>query len=246
MGVDSGMSKDWKLNTEDGREYITTKVVNQDSLIAHYDASVTPSYKGDNFWYDLSGENNHLQLFQTTYTSDKGGGLSFASGSYAVGVKPFIDQLTRGYTVSAWIRHTGTVDTSRTQRYVTGAPEAFCIRHSTTSAADLMGYSIGTNSTLVAQNFTNQIFTGNYYNVVLAWDATATPDTFSVYNNGVRLGTSAAFLATVLRSTTFLMVSDNGGAEYFEGNMYMMSVYNRCLTQSEIYRNYLSTYDRFI
>ncbi len=241
MGVNSGISKEWKVDTEVGREHVRTKVVHQSGLIASFDAAVKKSYKGDGIWHDLSGKDNHILLTNVSHTSDKRGGLSFASGSIGTSIKPFTDKLTDGYTISAWIKHTGVVSTARTQRYVTIGTEVASIRHATSTAASLQAYAYNTASAIYSIDVANQILTDTYYHIAYSYNRNSGSNNLNLYKNSVLL--QSATLVGTLRDNTDITLSSS--PEYFEGNIYAMSIYNRALTQQEIKKNYLSTYDRF-
>lgn len=241
MGVNAGVSKEWKVSTEKGREHVRTKVVNQFGLIGSYDASISKSYKNDGMWYDISGANNHLKLTNVGYTSDSKGGLVFGSTSAGDPVIPFANNLTSGITMSTWIKHTGVVGTARIQRYVTLGPEVMCLRHNNTTAASLQAFTYNYLNSVVLNESINQIYTNTYYHLVTTCDFTQATNNFRLYKNGVFLGAATVTLPI----KTYTSLSLGGAAEYFEGNMYALSIYNRALTQQEIYRNYLSTYDRF-
>lgn len=241
MGVNSGISKEWKVETEEGREHIRTKVVNQSGLIAAFDASIKRSFRNDGVWYDISGQDNHLLLSGVTYTSDSKGGLVFGNGSSAVAMKPFTNNFASGYTVSAWIKHTGVVSTARVQRYVTVEPEVAVLRHNTSSAASLQTYLFNSASVSTSVDIANQILTNQYYHIVASYDFDTSTSNLDLYLNGVQIGTGT--LAKPIRSNASFRISH--ATEYFEGNIYAMTIYNRALTQTEIKRNYLSTYDRF-
>lgn len=241
MGVNSGISKEWKVDTEEGRQHIRTKVVNQSGLIAAFDASIKKSFRNDGVWYDVSGQDNHLLLSGVTYTSDSKGGLVFGNSSSAVAMKPFTNNFLSGFTVSAWIKHTGVVSTARAQRYVTIEPEVAVLRHNTSSAASLQTYVFNNASVSASVDITNQILANQYYHVVVSYDFNTATNNLDLYCNGVQIGTAS--LANPIRPNTLFRVSHP--SEYFEGNIYAMTIYNRALTQTEIKRNYLSTYDRF-
>ncbi len=242
MGVTSGLTTAWKLETEEGREHVRTKLINRSGLLATFDASVKKSYNGGNTWHDLSGNNNDILLTNVTFTTDKNGGLSFGSSSTGRTKKFFINNLSTGFTMSAWIKHTGTVDISRAQRYATLEPEVASLRHNNSSAASFQAYVYNTSSVLASIDSPSRILTNVYYNVAMTYSFTGTNNVKSYINGSFIGATTLAGTARVNREVSIGAI----GTEYFQGNMYAMTIYNRPLTDQEIYKNYLATRDRFI
>ena len=241
MGVSNGLTTTWKVETEEGREHVRTKLINRSGLLATYDAGVKKSYNGGDTWHDLSGNDNDLLLTNVTYTSDRNGGLSFTSGSTARTKKFFINNLITGFTMSAWIKHTDVVSTARIQRYVTLEPEVASLRHNNSTAASFQAYAFNSASTITSIDSPSRILTNTYYNIAMTYAFTGTNNVKS-YINGSLIGT--ATLTGTVRVNREISVSSL--TEYFQGNIYAMAFYSRPLTDQEIYKNYLATRDRFI
>ena len=197
--------------------------------------------KREERWWGL-GNSLNAALSGTSFTSDAGGGIVFGSGdtgSIPSGLT--FSGTGTGYTISVWLKHTGTVSTARTQRYFTlGAASgsaAAVLRHSTATNSNLHAYSFDSGNTIREINIDNQIFTDEYYNLVSVYNGTS----ITVYKNGVEAGNVVTSFTLKTPSTATLSQT----TEYFEGNMYSVQYYNRPLGASEITQNYNALKGRY-
>lgn len=186
-----------------------------------------------NIWKDHSGSNINSTLSSVSYTSDRGGGLVFGSGSQAnfpVG----LNFAGGGFTISIWLRHTGDVSTARIQRYFTlgsSPTEGPVLRHQNTSNASLHGYLFDSGNTFRSLDIPDQVFTNTYYNFVYTYNGSV----FTLYRNNSSVGTLSASVSLGLPSGGYL---GRGATESFEGNMYVIQYYNRALSTEELTQNY--------
>lgn len=197
-------------------------------LVSYLDARNVESYSGSGTtWTDLSG--NSINGTLSNDVSYSNGALVFSTGIPVVSLpansidtnSDFTQTFVNIPTVSARLALTlssGSNSGSLQVRYRSGQIQLVRSRE-----AD-MGTFSG--------------FTGNddqFYNITL----TRSGNVYSLYVDGV-------FINTITRSDTFdisaPLIGDNNylsGSEAFYGNMYACVYYDRALTSSEIYNNYL-------
>ncbi len=212
----------------------------QEGLQLWLDAKNKNSYSGSgNTWNNLIKNSSiNATLNGTSFTTDSGGGIVFGSGDTATipSGLTFSGSGT-GYTISMWLKHTGTVSTARIQRYFTLEPEAAILRHSNATDSNIHAYSLDSGGTIRQLNVDGQIFTNEYYNLVSVYNGTS----IQVYKNGTSVGS----VSTTFTLRTPTTASLSSGSEYFEGNMYSVQYYNRPLSSTEITQNYNALKGRF-
>jgi hypothetical protein len=209
-----------------------------DGLQVNLDAANPNSYSGTGtVWFDLSGNNANATLTGTGYTSSNGGGIVFGSGDVGTISSGKIDFSGGGFTASLWIRHTGVVSIARVQRYFTIGGEALVLRHDNSSAASLRTYFVDSGGTLRSIDVSDQIFSGNYYNVTATYDGT----TYRLFRNNSQVGSLVG--SFTLKSA--LAVELGSGSEFFEGDMYAVHFYNRALSTAELTANYNALKSRY-
>jgi hypothetical protein len=193
-----------------------------------------------NIWKDHSGSNINSTLTSVSYTTDRGGGLVFGSGS-RTNFPSGLNFSGGGFTISVWLKHTGVVSTARTQRYFTlgsSPSEGPVLRHNSASAASLHGYLFDSGNTFRSLDIANQVFTDTYYNFVYTYNGSI----FRLYRNNVEVG---ALSATVSQGAASGGAIASSGTEFFEGNMYVVQYYNRGLSTEELTQNYNAFRVRF-
>lgn len=210
------------------------------------DAGNSLSYPGSGTtWYDLSGNGNDVTLTSTTFTTDAGGAIVSSSSASNAGNSAATTNMNfagGGFSISVWIRHTGTVDTARVQRYFTlpSSPvEGPVLRHNSSSAASLHGYIFDSGSTIRQVDVASQIVTATYYNCVFNYDGSV----FRLYKNNVQVGSLTQSITNPTPANNFSLFPS--GTEWFEGNMYIAQYYNRSLSVAEIEQNYNAFRYRF-
>lgn len=213
------------------------------SLLLSLDAKNTASYPGSGTtWFDISGKGLNVFLVSTSYTSDAGGGIVFNSGSFG-GLPVGLNFNRGGFSISVWLKHTGTVSTGRVQRYVsiasTSSAEGPVLRHNASSAANLHGYLFDSNNTYRSIEVNNQVFTNTYYNFIYTYG----------HSSGFKLYKNSSLVGSLATSITLPTISDgsigNGSTEFFEGNMYIFQYYNGELSQTEITQHFDTFRGRF-
>ena len=212
-------------------------------LQLYLDAGNKLSYPGTGgLWVDLSGNQNHTRILSPSFTTDAGGGIVMSSTTYCDRPNARnINFANGGFTLSVWLKHTGVVDTSLTQRYlsINSSPvEGPVMRHNASSAASLHGYVYDSSSTFRELDIASQVYSGNYYNFVYTYNGSV----FKLYSNNTEVGSLSTAITLPTPSNHFVI---GGTGEPLNGNMYIVSYYNRGLTAAEISHNYNTTKARF-
>ena len=242
MGVFAGPEQNWGADTNAGRTYMATKGIVTSGLQVNFDAGSLSSYPGSgSTWTDLSGNGNNATLTGTSYTTDAGGGIAFATSGDSASFTATLS-FSGGFTLEVWIKHAGTVSTARVQRYMTigSTPsEGPVIRHNSSSNASFHGYVFDSGNTFRSVDLSAQIVTGTYYHLVYNYDGT----TSRLYKNNVEVGSLVQTFTLPTLGTSHTL--SPGGVEYFEGNMYAARYYNRALSVAEINQNFEALRYRF-
>jgi formylglycine-generating enzyme required for sulfatase activity len=215
-----------------------------DGLVLWLDAGVTASYPtSGTTWTDLSGNKNNATLGTgITYSNIDGGAIVFPnSNSSCSGTFP-LNFAGGGFTMEVWIKHTGIVSTSRTQRYfsmLSSPTEGPVIRHQTSSNASLHGYIFDASNAFRSIDVANQIYTNTFYHLIVTYDGS----NMRLYNNNNQAGILAGSFTLPTPTSTYILGLTSG--EWFEGNMYIVRYYNRGLSAAEISQNFNAQKARF-
>ena len=144
--------------------------------------------------------------------------------------------------MEVWIKHTGIVSTSRTQRYFSmgsSPTEGPVIRHQNSSNSSLHGYIFDASNTFRSIDVANQIFTNTFYHLIVTYDGS----NMRIYNNNNQAGILAGSFTLPTPAFTYTLGLTAG--EWFEGNMYIVRYYNRGLSAAEISQNFNDQKARF-
>jgi hypothetical protein len=160
-----------------------------DGLVLWLDAGITTSYPGSGTtWFDLSGNKNNATIGTgISYSNINGGAIVFPNSNAACSGTFPLNYAGGGFTMEVWIKHTGTVSTSRIQRYFTmgSSPvEGPVIRHQNSSNSSLHGYIFDASSTFKSIDIPNQIYTNTFYNLIVTYDGS----NMRLYNNNNQAG----------------------------------------------------------
>ena len=215
-----------------------------DGLVLWLDAGITTSYPGSGTtWFDLSGNKNNATIGTgISYSNINGGAIVFPNSNAACSGTFPLNYAGGGFTMEVWIKHTGTVSTSRIQRYFTmgSSPvEGPVIRHQNSSNSSLHGYIFDASSTFKSIDIPNQIYTNTFYNLIVTYDGS----NMRLYNNNNQAGILAGSFTLPTPTSTYNLGSTWG--EWFEGNMYIVRYYNRGLSAAEISQNFNAQKARF-
>ena len=214
---------------------IKTPVVT-DGLQVFLDANSPLSYAGiGTIWYDISGNNNHVTLFNGVSFSGTGqtayfyfdGTNDFAYASYS-------DTVTEGTFVFVG--------------YPDGAQQTYAgLIYDRGTATGLQYYS---NSNLLGYNWNNTFDAGQFSSGLTMPFNSWFMASAAVESNQSRLSLNKTFaynnVAMASHSYSNIYIgSDPGGTRYFKGKVSKALIYDRALNQTEIlslYRQFVSQY----
>jgi hypothetical protein len=205
------------------------------------DAANPKSYPGSGTtWSDLSGNGNNGTLTNgPTFDSGNGGSLSFDGASTSVSTNLTRDN--NAFSYSAWFVYLGG----------TGEKNIICTFETTSQEWTRLNVFNGNHSFHIDNDGNKTLLSGSsaqigsWYNSVGVWDPNI--GSMKLYINGVlNAQTTKAQTSTILGlSNLFIGKRSSGGAEYFNGYISFIQVYNRALTQQEILQNYNATKGRY-
>ena len=204
-------------------------LLDESGLVLNLDATNSSSYPGSGtIWTDLSGNGNNATLTNgPTYNSANGGSIVFdGSNDYApIGTSGFPFGSSPG-TLSAWAR----TDT-------TAASFRWIVSYGTnaTSQSRFLGingttyYFGGLGNDITASG----VVTNTWFNIVGVYDGTNA----SMYINGALVsGPTAKSWNTVANNAQ--LGRQTNGSEYWDGNIAVVSIYNRALSSFEIQQRF--------
>jgi len=212
-------------------------------LRMNLDASYPASYSGSGSgtWNDISGNGAYATLAGSpAYTSDKGGGIVFASAAHrSLITSPNAASLSGGFGLELWLKPTAISSIARYLSLSSLPGEGPVIRGSSSS---VQCYFFDQSFSL--RSFTSgSIATNNYYQLFYTYDGSNS----RLYRNGTQAGIlSGSFtLPTVPTGNTVIGFLSNDGTEFFYGIMYVVNYYNRGVSASEVLQNFNAIRGRF-
>jgi hypothetical protein len=208
-----------------------------DGLVLHLDAANTKSYPGSgSVWYDLSSnKNNGTLINEPTFNSANKGSISFDG--------------TNDYVV---VDHDSSLNDNNSATIL-------CWAKSDSTTWSNYGFLMSKRNRFVLHPQLNSRTVNGYFNFTGNWvrvDVTP-PDitewvmyTMSVgegqhkayWNNNV---TSVTRSGTLSSSTNSLWIGYDGGTRYLNGNIAISMIYNRQLSDDEVFQNYDAFKGRF-
>lgn len=220
-----------------------------DGLLAYFDAGNTASYPGSGTtWYDISGNKRNATLVNSpTFNSANNGTLVFSDGTYQHATFATPGNLSV-WTVDCWFKtaksFTGKVTSLITNEY---------------DLASKLNVSLGTNYApnnyqLQAGFFNGAWRTttsgvtptiGVWYYLTGTYDGT----TIRLYSNGVEVS-NVVYSGTPQSGGNYRIArrwdaSATDSANYFDGSISVVRLYNRALSAPEVLRNFESMRSRF-
>lgn len=231
--------------------YFTDPNIVTSGLMLHLDAGNPDSYPGSGTtWYDLTSNNRDATLVNTpTYDNVTAGGLfSFDDASFEHATIPNIGDLST-FTIETWCRvHkslTGKVTSVVTNQY---------------NLSDRLNFSIGTNRAPTSYNMSFGYFknppgwinvSGSaaslnvWYHLLGTYDGTS----LKFYINGT-LNTQVSSSVTPqsggeIRIARRWDESATNSANFFDGDISVVRIYNTALSSTQVTQNYDSQKSRF-
>ena len=210
----------------------------EDGLVLCLDAGNTKSYPGSGItWTDLSGRGNDGTLDGAGYNSSNGGSISFDGTDDYVTTGFTRGTLGNYLTLTAWYKYTGT--SGRTYSAIIGGLER--------STEFFIGKNTGnTNIGVQDGNYYSDFvtgsnaFDGNWHQIVYSYDN----GTGKIYLDGVLKNTNSFTKCNDAEEIIIGGETESGGY-YFDGNISLVSFYNRVLTAAEIQQNFNANRSRF-
>ena len=218
--------------------YCSTLV--SDGLTLYLDAGYTLSYPlVGTKWDDLSGNDNHGLLNNITYSSDASGSLSFSSSSNSYVSFSAVTDIPSGndeYSITTWIKPSSLGD----KVIVSWG------NYSNTNEANILKLTSSgivnswQGNDLVA---TVAVSTGTWHNIVATFDGTDR----KIYLDGILVGSdqpgSSHNVTTIVNLT--VGVGNISSAEYFDGLISNVYIYDFALDIEEIFVNLVAQSSRF-
>ena len=243
MGVFAGPANAWSNFTNQNRLDASTKLVNQSGLMLNLDAGVSSSYPGSGTtWTDLSGNGRNGSLASVGYSSSNRGTLTFNGTNSRVDLTANSINSNADLTLNFWVNSPlPAINGSYTllSGYSTaGHLQVRYFNSSSITSVQLVKSNTANMGTF--SGFTALINTTYLITVILI----KSTNTWYLYVNG-------NFISSFVSSQTFITSGPSlgtnlvGTSEFFSGNMYSFSYYNRALTATEISQNFNATRARF-
>lgn len=221
-------------------------------LVMHLDAADISSYPGSgNTWYDISGNDRDVTLFNTpTFSTANNGTLSFARNSFEYGESiSALPDLNR-WTAEAWVKFNTVPSVGAVTAVITGQYDLI----------SKLNFSIGTNVAPTNTNIYAGFFNGAWRNtstgftpVQNTWyHLTGTYDgaTIRLYVNGAQNATGNIVASP--QSGGKLRIARRwddvaNNANYFLDSVIpVVRVYNKALTAAEVLQNYNALKSRYV
>lgn len=209
-------------------------------LVLNLDAGNKKSYSGSgNNWYDLSGRKNHCTL-QTGTASYNNGGIYFDMSTFWRGTDSGFSIGTNGSTQIIWSRP-ATISSNKLMFYygTSAGGQSRGLEVLSTSKYRFWGYGYDVDSNL-SMNL-------NSYNMCVGvYQGSDSPYQRTYLNNLV--GSTDSLSWNTVSSGYYYVGADTSyvvGTRAWYGNISIIQVYNRVLSQSEILQNYNALRGRF-
>jgi hypothetical protein len=222
MAINAGPSEYWLTNVDSGNYHASKNGVTQSGLVASYDAGALESYPGSgNILYDLTENNYHATLYgNITYNSARGGNLVFPANNTYIKTP----EISNFKSICLTVLKTDLNADNYSWKYLWDARP---------------GASGGWFAGVAPNGTPLQFSTGGWGNIYVngnpvvtaTWDNFQTNQYFQIYSvyGGLDLTTY---------TSTINFMSRYSDSEYMGGNVVAIQIYNRYLTDIEIFKNY--------
>jgi len=216
-----------------------------DGLVLYLDAANTKSYpQTGTVWKDLSGNGNDGTLVNgPTFDSGSNGSIVFDGVNDYGNTNTDLQNISY-LTLNVWLKF----NTQLTRAWFGILTKnnfndfAFAVGGSSAPGRGVIYLinNLGQNTGNLTTN--DRIDDGNWHNLVTTFDG----DRVRIYTDGIQ--DKSTPLSGTLRSTVgqnVMISSYLGTAQFFQGNISQVQIYNRALTPGEIQQNYNATKSRF-
>lgn len=227
--------------------YIWAPQTQEGAYVGPYAASGATNGTANLTWIDLtSNKNNGTQTNNPAFISSNGGSILFDGTNDYVAINNSTSlQVADTFTVCAWIKAS-----NLSARY-----GIFSTRANNTTGC--WQFEVGTGNggsgrilitgigTWMAESVNDVITANTWYHVCVVKVNNATQGA-SLYVNGQLVSNSGTAAYTISNNSDEKRIGiGTGSAQYFPGNIALVSLYNRALSSSEILQNYNTTKGRF-
>jgi len=218
------------------------------NLVLYYDPSNPLSYSGSGTTInDLSGNGLNGSMSNITFTSPY---FSYNGSSSQVSVadNSLLEPGSGDWTIEFWVNHSVIAGASRVLIAKTDGGNSADWGYGLRTISNGNTYmEIGNGSTSITTP-TSTLNINTWYQVVGVWTNVAS-NSFSLYINGSLIGTNSHSVTSIKNTTSPLYIgSFNGGqfAQWLNGRMGVVRMYNKSLTGSEVLQNYNNDYTKYI
>ena len=209
------------------------------NLTLYYNPAMTESYSGSgNTVNDISGNGMNGTLSNVTTTATA---FTFNGSNSQVNIpdNAILEPGTGNWTIEVWFKPT-VINGTLLGKYNNGGQTAN-ISYALRMGSNIIRADFSNGSTgLSSDNYT--LTPNNWVQMVYIWNKTN--NVLYTYSNGVLKQTKTITISGILNSSTNLFLgSYNGGeyAQYFNGQIGVVRMYNKPLTDSEVLNNFNTT-----
>tara|TARA_Y100000592_G_scaffold13595_1_gene19177 strand:- start:7172 stop:7852 length:681 start_codon:yes stop_codon:yes gene_type:complete len=212
-------------------------------LASYFDAGNKLSYVGSgSTWSDMIGDNDGTATNGPVFSTDNKGSFSFDGTDDYIdcGSDASLSGISSAITVSAWIKIPNTDRGDIVSQWAGTGTRHFLLTHSLTTGK--LEFYISTNGVGFDSSGTSStsLETDTWYNVCGRYNGA----NISCHINGV-LESEASQTGLMFGASSTPVLIGASNTNYFEGNIANVKIYNRALTDDELFSNYLSLAGRF-
>ena len=222
---------------------VTINCVETSGLVLHYDPSLTTSYPGTGTTInDLTGQGRTGTMSNITFTSPY---LTFNGTSSQISVPDSIglEPQSGDWTVEVWVNQTVGGNDVVLGKFNAGGLASnvgYSVRTTGSSFYAQYGSGSGSGATMYSNSTTHNGTVNTWYQLVYVFTNIAA-NTFETFVNGTSIGSVNHSLSSILNTSTNLYIGSYNNGEYaqwFDGKIGIVRMYNKVLTASEILGNY--------
>jgi hypothetical protein len=226
----------------------------KNGLVLYLDAGSPNSYfplSSGIICKDISGFGNNGTLINgVVYSSQNGGSFLFDGlDDYIQSTNNPSLQITNALTLSIWLKgdssfNAGSLMCKSTQIFGNNIDKVYELGF----LSSVMYFQFG-NGTLVSNVFfsSSSVITNTWKQVVCTWDGTTNTNGIKMYYDGILVAQNTA-ASTVIQNpvNTPLLIGDGRrGAFRYKGDIGIVKIYNRSLSQAEVLKDYNESKVRF-
>jgi hypothetical protein len=210
--------------------YPSSEAIITDGITLYLDAANLKSYPGKGpIWYDLSGQQNHINFYNSPTFSTSNGGIFQFNGTNQYGVN-YLNYSTASFTIMAASRYSGATRT----RVISSTSNNWLFGHWGNGSEEYYAEGWVYEGTANDTNWRIYAATENYTN-----------DQRSFYVNDVAKVTNSTGGSQGFNGLNVGRGGLSGGSEYSTCEISFILVYNRILSTAEMTVNFNAMRGRF-